>query len=129
MSSRSLSAPITDAERPRLMAIGRRLKAAREGAGWTRAELADATGLNRKTLWRIEVGTRRTRARTLAAIANVISDSPEKLVSEFTELRGSALARVPLRRPHRNATPSAGAASREARSARCVRCGARSPGG
>lgn len=92
LGSRLLSVPVTVDERPRLMALGRRLKAAREDAGWTRAQLADATGLNRKTIWRIEVGARRTRVRTLAVIAEMITDCPEGLVSELTELGGSAIA-------------------------------------
>jgi transcriptional regulator with XRE-family HTH domain len=87
-----LSRPVTVDERPCLLALGGRLKAAREGAGWTRAQLADATGLNRKTIWRIEVGARRTRVRTLSVIAAVITDSPEELVSELIELGGSAIA-------------------------------------
>ena len=66
MGSRLLSVPVTADERPYVMALGRRLKAVREDAGWTRAQLADATGLNRKTIWRIEVGARRARVRTLA---------------------------------------------------------------
>jgi transcriptional regulator with XRE-family HTH domain len=92
VGSRMLSLPVTDDERPRLMALGSCLRAAREEAGWTRAQLADATGLNRKTIWRIEWGARRTRFRTLAAIAQLISDSPEELVSELIELSGSAIA-------------------------------------
>jgi hypothetical protein len=39
-----LSAPLTEAERPYLAALGRRVKAARDAAGVTRAYLADATG-------------------------------------------------------------------------------------
>jgi transcriptional regulator with XRE-family HTH domain len=87
-----LSAPVTVDEHPRLMVLGRRLKVAREDAGWTRAQLADATGLNRKTIWRIEVGARRTRVRTLALMAQLIVDSPEELVRELIELGGSAIA-------------------------------------
>jgi transcriptional regulator with XRE-family HTH domain len=87
-----LSEPINEVARPSLKALGRRLQAAREGAGWTRAEVADAIGMNRKSIWRIEVGARRTRVRTLAVIAQVISDSPDELVSQLTALGGSAIA-------------------------------------
>jgi transcriptional regulator with XRE-family HTH domain len=87
-----LSAPINDGELTYLLALGQRLRAAREDAGWTRAQVADATGLNRKTVWRIEVGARRTRVRTLAVMAECITDSPEELVSELTELGGSSIA-------------------------------------
>ena len=83
---------INEVERPGLEALGQRLQAAREDAGLTRAKLADAVGMNRKSIWRIEVGARRTRVRTLAAMAQVIGGSPEELVGELIELGGSAIA-------------------------------------
>jgi transcriptional regulator with XRE-family HTH domain len=87
-----LSEPVTIDERSRLVTLGQRLMAARNDAGWTRAQLAAAVGMNRKSVWRMKVGTRRTRVRSLAVIAQVISDSPEELVRELIELGGSAIA-------------------------------------
>ena len=86
------SAPITERERPYLVALGTRLHAAREAAGVSRAELADRTGLNAKTIWRIEAGTRRTRKRTLRIIASEITDPGEDLAQQLINIGGPAIA-------------------------------------
>ena len=92
MSKPLLSPQITSDERPYLCRLGARLREVREEVGLSRAAVADRTGLNLKTLYRIEIGARRTRQRTLSVIAEVLVDQPGDLVHELMRLGGPAIA-------------------------------------
>lgn len=84
--------PLTDFERPFLQRMGRRLRKVREDAGYARRELSDPTALNPQTIYRIELGLRRTRRSTLRVLAEVLVDHPEALTAELVDLAGPALA-------------------------------------
>ena len=87
-----LSPPLRESEIQHLEQLGTRLRTARAIAGVSRSGLARATGLNPKTIYRIESGTRRTRARTIRILAAVLSDDPDALTKELIETAGPALA-------------------------------------
>lgn len=55
--------------------VGRRIRWAREGAGVTRRDLAEFTGLSSRTLALIERGERTATGRELAAIARGLGTS------------------------------------------------------
>lgn len=84
--------PLTDPERPLLRRMGRRLREIREDAGCTRHEVAEETGLNEQSIYRIEVGLRRTRRSTLRVLAGFLAEDPDALTDELVETAGSALA-------------------------------------
>jgi transcriptional regulator with XRE-family HTH domain len=92
MSARLISRPISGEEVPYLVRAGAHLRAVREACGVPRSALAAATGLNAKTIYRIQVGARRTRARTLKVIAAALTDAPDEFAAELIALAGPALA-------------------------------------
>jgi transcriptional regulator with XRE-family HTH domain len=75
-----------------VLGLGAAVRGARERCGISRRSLADATGLNARTIARIERGERRTRSRTLRIIAEVLSDDPYGLVNRLISVAGPALA-------------------------------------
>jgi transcriptional regulator with XRE-family HTH domain len=72
--------------------LGSRLRAKRCDAGLSRLAVARLTGLNPKTIYRIEAGERRTRARAIAIMATAISDDADRLTRELIAAAGPALA-------------------------------------
>ncbi len=59
------------------------MRAAREGAFWSRGELAEKASVNRNTVGRIENGgIIRVQPRTVRKIAAALSVDPASLVSE-----------------------------------------------
>jgi phage repressor protein C with HTH and peptisase S24 domain len=68
--------------------IGRRCKAAREAAGLSQQELADAIGLHVNTLGKVERGTTVPDAQVLLSIGRVTKVPPEQLL--VGESRGGA---------------------------------------
>lgn len=91
--------PIQDHEVGHLERMGAALRAVREGLGVTPTQLARAAQINRSTLWRIELGERRTRESTLRRIAHGLAVlTPEgsvhsaRLVQQLVDLAGPALA-------------------------------------
>lgn len=64
------------------MTIGDRIKQARVSAGASRAELADAAGLNRTAIYYLEKGQRTNpTTRTLQALASALGCSLEWLLT------------------------------------------------
>lgn len=119
--------PIGPAEVPHLEALGRRLSELRRAAGLSRAALARAAELSSPTVGRLEAGTRRTRASTLARLAGALAgpDEAPALVAELAALAGPALApesdfaeRVDRRRARRARRAEREAEAEEARQER-----------
>ncbi len=62
---------------------GKKVRAAREGAFWSRVELAEKAGVDRNTVGRIENGgIIKVQPRTVRKIATALSVEPASLVSE-----------------------------------------------
>jgi transcriptional regulator with XRE-family HTH domain len=64
--------PIEDYERPHLAELGAALRTLRQQAGLSRAVLAGRTGMNPRSIGRIESGERRTRQSTLTGILTAL---------------------------------------------------------
>ena len=62
--------------------LGRRIAAARNGVGLTQQQCADATGLNRSSLAKVEAGTRRTTVLELVRLAEALGTRVEWFVQE-----------------------------------------------
>lgn len=60
--------------------IGERIKVLREGAGYTRDEFCELTGINKRTLIGIEIEGRDPQGSTLEKIAREFPDSAEYLL-------------------------------------------------
>jgi transcriptional regulator with XRE-family HTH domain len=71
--------PIEDHEKPYLTELGTALGTLRQHAGLSRAVLADRTGMNPRTISRIESGERRTRRSTLARLLAALVDEDNTL--------------------------------------------------
>ena len=84
--------PLSAEEIVRLERLGERLRAHRLAAGLTRTAMGLAADLNPQSVYRIEVGTRRTRKSTLRRIAAALDHEPERLVDELVRLAGPSLA-------------------------------------
>ncbi len=91
MTSRLLSRPIAPNEQSLFDRLGERLKSLRLDRGLSRQALADLTGLNPQTIYRIERGRRRTRSRTLGVIVSALGYDGQ-IRSEIEALAGEALA-------------------------------------
>jgi transcriptional regulator with XRE-family HTH domain len=87
-----ISRAITDDEVPHLLRMGARLEQLRMAAGMSRRAVADATGMNPQSIFRIERGLRRTRRRTLYLLAGAVSEDAEAAAAELVRLAGPALA-------------------------------------
>lgn len=82
-----------------LQRLGFFLARLRGAAGLTQYELGRGTHISRQQVARIEAGTRRTRASTLRAMAEVLAATPwanlgdpEELTEQLVDLAGPALA-------------------------------------
>lgn len=83
---------------PDWRSLGARIELAREAAGLSQAELAEALGVDRTAISKIQSGTRKVSALELAAAARVLhrplawllSDSPEPVVARRQELNAVA---------------------------------------
>jgi transcriptional regulator with XRE-family HTH domain len=71
--------PIENHERPHLAELGAALRSLRQHAGLSRAVLADRTGMNQRSISRIEAGERRTRRSTLTRILKALVNEDETL--------------------------------------------------
>jgi transcriptional regulator with XRE-family HTH domain len=71
--------PIEDYERPHLAELGTALRTLRQHAGLSRAVLADRTGMNQRSISRIESGERRTRRSTLTRLLTCLVNEDETL--------------------------------------------------
>lgn len=81
-----------------LRRLGKRLRAAREGAGLSSSELAGRAGLSRRTLTEIEAGRGNPTITSLAALARGAGVALEDLLApDEGELRRSRIALVGLR--------------------------------
>jgi transcriptional regulator with XRE-family HTH domain len=87
-----ISQPITDDERPYLLRMGARLEQLRKAADLSRRDVAEAPGMNRQSIYRIERGLRRTWRRTLRVLAEIVSEDPDATAAELLRLAGPALA-------------------------------------
>lgn len=65
---------------PELRAIGARLKAVREGGGWTQEQLAEAIGVTAHTNSQYERGEQSPRLTTLLRIAATFAVAPGAIV-------------------------------------------------
>ena len=65
---------------PELRTIGARLKAVREGGGWTQEQLAEAIGVTSHTISQYERGEQSPRLTTLLRIAATFAVAPGSLV-------------------------------------------------
>lgn len=89
---------IEDFERPYLLALGSALRSLRRHAGLTQAAVAEFTGMNLRSIGRIEAGHRRTRRSTLTRILNVLlNEDPslgdlDQLLEGLIRRAGPALA-------------------------------------
>jgi transcriptional regulator with XRE-family HTH domain len=75
--------------------LGARLRALREERGWTRTHLAEAAGVSRRTLKRIEIaGSAAPGLFTIAALAAALGVTVDALVAHALakDTAGSALA-------------------------------------
>lgn len=70
---------IEDYERPHLAELGAALRTLRQHAGLSRAVLADRTGMNLRSISRIETAERRTRRSTLARLLSALVNEDETL--------------------------------------------------
>ncbi len=61
-------------------AVGRRIIEHRVAAGWPQQDLADATGINRVTISRLERGMQNFGVSQLVTIATVLGCTPNDLV-------------------------------------------------
>lgn len=62
---------------------GEKVRAAREGAFWSKGELAEKANLDRNTIGRIEgTGITKVHPRTIRKIAKALSVEPASLVPE-----------------------------------------------
>lgn len=97
--------PIEEWEVAHLLELGSALRHLREHVGLSRAALADATGLNPRSISRIEAGERRTRRSTLTRllVALISEDaglgSFDCLLEGLVRRAGPALA---LESPHQD---------------------------
>lgn len=64
-----------------LLALGARVREAREAVGWTQQDLADAIGVNRVEISMIERGDREMGVLRLARIAAALGITPNDLLS------------------------------------------------
>lgn len=60
--------------------IGARVRAARDKRGLSLAQLAAAAGLTRDAIHKIEMGTRRPRGETVAALARALAVTADELL-------------------------------------------------
>lgn len=71
-----------------LVAIGLRLRAAREAKGWTQADVAEAIGIEPETLSRYEAGVRGPSVTVLAHAAKALGTTlPALLPTEEPDVR------------------------------------------
>jgi len=63
------------------MAVGERIREARERKVWGQAELARAAGIKANTLWKIEHGKQEPRPSTVRKIAEVLGLDPAELMA------------------------------------------------
>ncbi len=91
--------PIAAYEVAYLQQLGFVLARLRQAAFLSQTELARGAQVSRQTVARVEAGTRRTRASTLRAMAEVLAATrwvdlgyPEELTAELVRLAGPALA-------------------------------------
>lgn len=96
--------PVEECETPHLLALGSALRSLRGHAGLSQAAVADLTGMNLRSISRIEAGQRRTRRSTLARIlAALLNENPslgdiDHLLDGLIRRAGPALAEES---PHR----------------------------
>lgn len=96
--------PVEECETPHLLALGTALRSLRWHAGLSQAAVADLTGMNLRSISRIEAGQRRTRRSTLARIlAALLNEDPnlgdiDHLLDGLIRRAGPALAEES---PHR----------------------------
>jgi transcriptional regulator with XRE-family HTH domain len=62
--------------------LAARVRAARVSSLWTQQQLADASGVSRATIARIETNTLIPQMRSVAAIAKALSVDPQQLMLE-----------------------------------------------
>ena len=90
--------PVEECETPHLLALGSALRSLRGHAGLSQAAVADLTGMNLRSISRIEAGQRRTRRSTLARIlAALLNEDPnlgdiDHLLDGLIRRAGPALA-------------------------------------
>ncbi len=72
--------------------IGRRIRSAREAAGITQEELAQAIGCTTKHVGAIERGLKTPRLDTFICIANTLNASADYLLQDFLEQPSELLA-------------------------------------
>jgi transcriptional regulator with XRE-family HTH domain len=78
------SAPIPDRTLRRRLAVGTRIRDARERARLTQEEVADRAGLDRKTISRIENGVMAVLIDHLLDIADALGVPPSSLLPDTT---------------------------------------------
>lgn len=78
--------------------LGERVAAARRSRGWTQADLARRTGLERTALAKIESGTRAMSAVELTLVARALGTSMEHLASESKAPRNAEIRMLRQRR-------------------------------
>jgi transcriptional regulator with XRE-family HTH domain len=71
--------PIEEYEKPHLAELGTALRTLRQHAGLSQAVLADHTGMNPRSISRIESGERRTRRSTLTRLLTALLNEDETL--------------------------------------------------
>jgi len=65
----------------KIVGLGERVALARESSGHTLASLAEAVGVNKSSLWRVEQGRQDPAASVLAAVARVTHVSADWLLT------------------------------------------------
>lgn len=77
------------------MGLSQKVKAYREGRGWSQSDLARATGIPQPTIWRLENGDiKHPKADTLVALANTFKVPIDYLVQDDYELHPADLVRT-----------------------------------
>lgn len=77
------------------MSLAEKVKALREGSGWSQSDLARATGIPQPTVWRLENGTiEHPKADTLVVLANALKVPIDYLVQDNYELHPAELLKT-----------------------------------
>jgi transcriptional regulator with XRE-family HTH domain len=87
-----ISRPISVNEHSHLLQMGALLEQLRKAADMSRRDVAEATGMNPQSIYRIERGLRRTRRRTLRLLAEAVAHDRDAAAAELVRLAGPALA-------------------------------------